>query len=76
MPVMVSGAVTTGAWSWGRSETVIAVVALPERAFDAVNVTLCVPDCVSVGVQSNVPDVLKALAVNAAPEVKQWRRGQ
>ena len=38
------------------------------RAFDAVNVTLCVPTWALVGVQLNVPDVLVAFAVNVAPK--------
>ena len=37
------------------------------RAFDAVNVTLYTPDCVLLGVQLNVPDVLAAFFVNVAP---------
>src|SRR5258706_14474889 len=64
-PEAVAGAVTTG----GRSpfETVIAVVAEPERAFVAVNVTLNVPACAMLGVQLNVPEVRAAFAVNVAP---------
>ena len=63
--VAVAGAVTTGARS--PFETVIAVVAEPERAFVAVNVTLNVPVCALVGVQLNVPDVWAAFDVNVAP---------
>ena len=65
-PEAVAGAVTTGARS--TLFTVIAVVAEPLRAFDAVNVTLVVPDCVKSGVQLNVPEVFEALAVNVAPD--------
>ena len=65
-PVTVAGAVTTGGES--PAPTVMTVVAEPERAFVAVNVTLKLPVCVAVGVQLNVPDVLVAFAVNVAPE--------
>jgi len=50
------------------SVTVIAVLAEPERAFAAVNVTLYVPDWEKVGVQLNVPDVWAAFDVNVAPD--------
>jgi hypothetical protein len=63
--VAVAGAVTTGARS--PFEIVIAVVAEPERAFDAVKVTLNVPVCALVGVQLNVPDVFVAFFVKVAP---------
>jgi hypothetical protein len=64
-PLTDDGAVTTGA----RSElvTVIVVDAEPERAFEAVNVTLYVPACVKDGVHENVPDVFAAFFVNVAP---------
>ncbi len=64
-PLTVAGAVTTGARS--VLVTVIAVAAVPVRAFVAVNVTLNVPVCALVGVQLNVPDVLPAPAVKVAP---------
>jgi hypothetical protein len=63
----VAGAVTTGARSTLTTVTVVA--AEPERAFDAVTVTVYVPDCVNVGVQLNVPLVLPAPAVNVLPVV-------
>jgi len=63
--VAVAGAVTTGARS--TLVTVIAVVAEPERAFVAVNVTLYVPAWVKLGVQLNVPEVRVAFTVNVAP---------
>jgi hypothetical protein len=63
----VAGAVTTGARSiWF---TVIAVEAEPERAFDAVNVTVYVPPCVKLGVHEKVPLVLPAPAVKVLPVV-------
>src|SRR5512138_2252315 len=65
-PEAVAGATTTGARS--PFVTVMTVVALPVRAFDAVNVTLNVPVCALVGVQLNVPEVCAAFAVNVAPE--------
>jgi len=63
--VSVEGAVTTGGKSQLR--TVIAVAAVPDSAFDAVNVTLYVPGWAKVGVQLNVPDVFATLFVNVAP---------
>jgi hypothetical protein len=61
----VAGAVTTGGWS---SVTVIAVVAEPESAFEAVKATLYgVPrPSANVGVHRKVPDVCPAFVVNAA----------
>jgi len=64
-PPAVAGAVTTGARS--PFTTVIVVVAVPVRAFDAVKVTLNVPVWALVGVQLNVPEVKEAFAVNVAP---------
>src|SRR5688572_18516626 len=64
-PEAVAGATTTGARS--TSPTVIVVVAEPERAFEAVNVTLYVPDCAAVGVHEKVPEVFAAFFVNVAP---------
>ena len=64
LPEAVAGAVTTGARS--TLFTVIAVVAEPLSAFDAVNVTLC--SCSPERrVHENVPDVLAAFFVNVAP---------
>ena len=63
----VAGAVTTGARSTLFTVTVVA--AEPERAFCAVTVTVYVPDCVKLGVQLNVPDVLVPFAVNVLPVV-------
>jgi len=63
--VAVAGAVTTGARS--TLVTTICVVAEPERAFVAVNVTLYVPAWVKLGVHENVPDVLPEPGVNVAP---------
>src|SRR5688572_12334354 len=63
-PLTDDGAVTTGARS--VLVIVIVVVAEPERAFDALNVTLYVPACVKDGVHDNVPDVLAAFLVNDA----------
>jgi hypothetical protein len=48
---------------------VITVAAVPESAFVAVNVTVCVPDDVKVGVQPNVPDVFEAFVVKKLPVV-------
>jgi hypothetical protein len=62
----VAGAVTTGARS---SPTVMNVVAVPESALAAVNVTLNVPSCALVGVQLNVPDVFDAFVVKEPPAV-------
>jgi hypothetical protein len=67
LPRTVAGAVTTGARS--TLFTVIVVVAVPESAFAAVNVTVYVPACVKLGVHENVPDVLPAPAVNVLPVV-------
>jgi hypothetical protein len=64
----VAGAVTTGGRSPGSS-TVITVRAVPESAFDAVNVTEYVPAWVRLGVQLNVPDVQVAFGVNVLPVV-------
>jgi hypothetical protein len=65
-PKAVAGAVTTGA----RSPIVMFVVAEPESAFTAVNVTAKTPVWVVDGVQLNVPDVFVAFDVNVAPEGK------
>ena len=64
-PEAVAGAVTVG----GRSPavTVSVVAAEPDRAFEAVNVSVKVP--VIAGVQLNVPDVFPAPAVNVLPVV-------
>ena len=64
-PEAVAGAVTVG----GRSPavTVSVVAAEPDRAFEAVNVSVNVP--VTAGVQLNVPDVFPAPAVNVLPVV-------
>src|SRR5687767_7937053 len=64
-PEAVAGATTTGARS--TLLTVMFVVSEPERAFDAVNVTLYVPACVKDGVHENVPEVFAAFFVNVAP---------
>src|SRR5687767_9587159 len=64
-PEAVAGATTTGARS--TLVTVIVVDAEPERAFEAVNVTLYVPACVRDGVHENVPEVFAAFFVNVAP---------
>src|SRR5688572_31708966 len=45
----------------------MVVDAEPERAFEAVNVTLYVPACVKDGVHEKVPEVLAAFFVNVAP---------
>ena len=66
-PEAVAGAVTTGARSTLLTVTVVA--AEPERAFDAVNVTVYVPACVNVGVHEKVPLVLPPFAVNVLPVV-------
>jgi hypothetical protein len=65
--VWLAGAVTVGFWFWLPTVTVVA--AEPERAFDAVNVTVYVPACVVVGVHANVPEVFEAFAVNVLPVV-------
>ncbi len=49
------------------AETVIAVVAEPDRMFDAVKVTLKFPTCAQVGVQFSVPAVFEAFPVNVPP---------
>jgi hypothetical protein len=64
-PPAVAGATTTGARS--TLVTVIVVDAEPERAFEAVNVTLYVPACVKDGVHEKVPEVFAAFFVNVAP---------
>src|SRR5687767_13999263 len=64
-PEAVAGATTTGARS--TLVTVIVVDAEPERAFEAVNVTLYVPACVKDGVHEKVPEVFAAFFVNVAP---------
>jgi hypothetical protein len=66
-PDAVAGAVTVGARS--TLFTVTNVDAEPERAFDAVTVTVYVPACVKLGVHEKVPDVLPAPAVNVLPVV-------
>jgi hypothetical protein len=66
-PEAVAGAVTTGARS--TLFTVIVVDADPDSVFEAVNVTVYVPDCVKLGVHENVPDVFPAPAVNVLPVV-------
>jgi hypothetical protein len=48
---------------------VTVVAAEPDRAFDAVNVTVYVPACVVVGVHANVPEVLPAFVVKLLPVV-------
>src|SRR5688572_9115970 len=45
----------------------MVVDAEPERAFEAVNVTLYVPACVKDGVHEKVPEVFAAFFVNVAP---------
>ena len=62
-----AGAVTTGARLTPPMEIVVA--ADPDKAFEAVNVTVYVPACVKLGVQLNVPEVLPAPAVNVLPVV-------
>jgi hypothetical protein len=64
-PEAVAGAVTVGGLS--PAVTVSVVAAEPDRAFDAVNVSVNVP--VTPGVQLNVPDVFPAPAVNVLPVV-------
>jgi hypothetical protein len=65
-PEAEAGAVTVG----GRSPTTARVVAaVPESAFDAVNVSVYVPFWAMFGVQLNVPDVFPAPAVNVLPVV-------
>jgi hypothetical protein len=66
-PEAVAGATTTGARSTLLTVTVVA--AEPDKAFDAVTVTVYVPACVNVGVHEKVPDVLPAPAVNVLPVV-------
>jgi hypothetical protein len=66
-PEADAGATTTGARSTAPTVTVVA--AEPDRAFDAVTVTVYVPDCAKLGVQLNVPDVFEAFAVNVLPVV-------
>jgi hypothetical protein len=66
-PEAVAGAVTTGARS--TLLTVTTVAAVPDRAFDAVKVTVYVPDCVKLGVHEKVPLVLPAPVVNVLPVV-------
>jgi len=66
-PEAEAGATTTGARSTLFTVTVVA--AEPDKAFDAVTVTVYVPACVNVGVQLNVPLVLPAPAVNVLPVV-------
>jgi hypothetical protein len=66
-PDAVAGAVTVGARS--TLVTVTTVEAEPERAFDAVTVTVYVPACVKLGVHEKVPLVLPAPAVNVLPVV-------
>jgi hypothetical protein len=66
LPEAVAGDVTTG----GRSPpTVTTVAAEPERAFEAVNVSMYEPLWAMVGVHEKVPDVLPAPAVNVLPVV-------
>jgi hypothetical protein len=48
---------------------VIVVAAEPDRAFEAVNVTVYVPACVVVGVHANVPEVWAAFDVKVLPVV-------
>ena len=52
---------------WLGAVTVIVVAALPERAFVAVKVTVCVPTSPAVGVQLRMPLALSAAGVNVAP---------
>jgi hypothetical protein len=65
--VWLAGAVTVGFRL--VSFTVIVVAAEPDRAFDAVNVTVYVPACVVVGVHANVPEVFEAFVVKVLPVV-------
>ena len=67
LPLADGGAVTTGGRSF--AETVIAVVAVPESAFDAVKTMLYGLPAAwpTVGVQLKVPEVKDAFAENVAP---------
>ena len=60
-----AGAVTIGARS--VFVIVITVTALPDRVFEAVNVTVSEPASLYPGVHANVPPVLAPLGVNVAP---------
>jgi hypothetical protein len=64
-PETLDGAVTTGARS--GPPTVIEVVAVPVRAFNAVKVTFHNPACAKLGVQLKVPDVWVVFDVNVPP---------